>query len=218
MIKKKRTVWIIVSGILALALAFTVVQPLPANAALWLKSVLARQPAAPQAEEPDLSGNYTGFVKLDYAVAGLYSDPLAPPDFEGEPPPDLGTIDLGLQITQDNTSISGYVDLQHTLVFTSEHTLDGTDYGPSLTGSFDGSTLTLESERVSLVSAGQHLMRQFRLVGEVALDNKNHYSGEYRETVWGYGLQPLTIVGTFNLDWSAPIPVNRSLYFPIVKK
>ncbi len=43
---------------------------------------------------------------------------------------------------------------------------------------------------------GKTLGRQFRLIGTVS---DGIATGEYRETVWGYGSKPLTIVGEFEL-------------------
>ena len=210
--KKKRLILIIVSVVLVLA----VVQPLPAGATNWINTVLARQPEADRSTAGSLNGVYIGQVKLEYAVGGVYSDSLQPPEPDGEALPELGTIDLGLQLTQSEAGVAGYVDLGHTLVFTTEHTLDSIGFGPSITGSFDGSSLTLESERVSLVSAGQPMMRQFRLEGSVSQGDVSQLNGEYRETVWGYGLQPLTIVGTFSLNWSTP-PAERHIYLPVIR-
>ena len=47
-------------------------------------------------------------------------------------------------------------------------------------------------------------MRQFQLVGTVDSEDETQITGEYRETVWGYGSQPLTIVGQFAMEWSSP--------------
>jgi PKD repeat protein len=49
-------------------------------------------------------------------------------------------------------------------------------------------------------------MRQFRLTGQFVSEEDNILSGEYRETVWGYGPQPLTIVGTFTLKGPLLVP------------
>ena len=213
--KKKRITLTFISGMLALGMVFSVVRPLQVGAKQLLNAVWTRQSHTTRLETTSLNGVYIGYVKLDYAVPGVYSDPLPPPDLGGDPLPELGTIDLELQITQDSDGISGYVDLEHTLVFTAEHTLDGTAFGPSFTGSYDGSTLILESERVSLVSAGQRLMRQFRLEGSLTQGEVRRFSGEYRETLWGYSLQPLTIVGTFSMEWAAPV-MRPSLYLPMI--
>jgi uncharacterized repeat protein (TIGR01451 family) len=140
-------------------------------------------------------------------MPGEYSEPLPTPtpDPEGASPPDLGEIDLGLTLIQAGSTVSGYVDLDFTLVFTGEHTVDGQVFGPHVEGTFDGTNLTLTSERVSLLAAGLRLMRQFRLTGGTVPDEENALSGEYRETVWGYGPQPLTIIGTFDLQLG-PLP------------
>ncbi len=117
-------------------------------------------------------------------------------------------------MSHDGSTISGYVDLEFTLVFTTEHVVDDTAYGPSVTGSFDGTNLTLTSERVSLSSAGRSLMRQVRLTGQMVSEEENVLSGEYRETIWGYGPQPLTIVGTFTLDGPQLVPEAKFVAGP----
>jgi uncharacterized repeat protein (TIGR01451 family) len=204
--QNKLSVWI-VAGVLALGIVILVVAALPAHARRWIDD--AREaPAHPVQNGPgSLNGTYFGTVKLDWAMPGEYSDPLPTPtpDPEGASPPDLGEIDLGLALIQAGSTVSGYVDLDFTLVFTGEHTVDGQAFGPHVGGTFDGTNLTLESERVSLLTAGQRLTRQFRLTGGTVPDQENVLSGEYRETVWGYGPQPLTIIGTFNLQLG-PLP------------
>ena len=211
----KRTLLLVVSGVLVVGLLLSAVLPLHTGAAQWFSPIQA-QPASPEGVlAANLSGAYVGQVELDYALPGEYSDPLPTPDPNGEPLPDLGNIDLGLQLIQSETGVEGYVDLDHTLVFTTEHTVGATAFGPMVTGSFDGTHLSLESERVSLVSAGQNLMRQFRLTGALAQGNAKQIVGEYRETLWGYGLQPVTVVGRFTLDWAAPAATDF-IFLPLI--
>ena len=180
---------------------------LPAGAARWLGEAwadLAR--AAPERAAP-LNGTrvaYIGRVELEWVMPGEFSDPLpAPtpnPDPQAPPSPHLGEIDLALEFTRSGDTINGYVDLEFTLVFTGEHQLGSVWYGPSVEGIFDGENLSVTSERISLVSAGQRLMRQFRLVGAAVPEQEGTLSGQYRETVWGYGPQPMTVQGTFTLN------------------
>jgi uncharacterized repeat protein (TIGR01451 family) len=198
---KKNYPSMIVVGVSLLGLILLAAVALPAGAARWLGAARG-EPARPaQAGAAALNGTYVGTVKLDWALPGEFSDPLPTPtpDPEGPSPPDLGEIDLGLRLSQSDGTVSGYVDLEFTLVFTTEHTVDATPFGPSVAGTFDGTDLSLTSERLSLISAGQRLMRQFRLTGEMAPDQDHVLSGEYRETLWGYGPQPFTIIGTFSL-------------------
>jgi uncharacterized repeat protein (TIGR01451 family) len=197
----------IVAGVLALGIVIVAVVALPAHARRWIGAA-QEAPARPaQSGAGSLNGTYLGTVKLDWAMPGEYSNPLPTPtpDPERTSPPNLGEIDLGLALVQAGSTVSGYVDLDFTLVFTGEHTIDGQAFGPYVEGTFDGTNLTLESERVSLLTARQRLMRQFRLTGGTVPDQENVLSGEYRETVWGYGPRPLTIIGTFNLRLG-PLP------------
>ena len=92
--------------------------------------------------------------------------------------------------------------------------------GPALKGTFNGVTLTLESEPFPLkTSTGLDLLRQFRLVGtkvegagsifdeatspisttQQATWSGNVFEGEYRETFWGFSATPVTLIGRFRL-------------------
>jgi PKD repeat protein len=205
---KKRFLSILLVGVVVGLLAAVA---LPADASRWLGYAPAPRLAPPaQISSALLQGLYLGTVELDWAVPGEFSDNLsALPD-----QPDLGNIDLALQLSHDGSTISGYVDLEFTLVFSTEHVVDETAYGPSVTGSFDGTNLTLTSEQVSLSSAGRSLMRQFRLTGQMVSEENNTLSGEYRETLWGYGPQPLTIVGNFTLVGPQLLPKAKFVAGP----
>ena len=169
------------------------------------------------------SGNYSGLVKLVGTARGVYSDTLT-----ANVGPDLGTIELALQLNQANSNLTGYVDLGKTLVFSTEHTLTGTtslSVGPYLTGSFDGTTLHVESEQVSDMLAGRNIKRQFRLIGTLAADTPNTLRGEYRETLWGYARQPITVIGTVVLNRATigtqvanPGNTQRVLYLPMIRR
>lgn len=213
--KHKRISLLIVSAALVVGLLFTALLPGQSNAAQQLSASRERSAAPAHAIATSLNGAYVGWVDLDYAVPGEYGDALPIPDLNGEPLPELGNIDLGLQLTEAEGVIEGYVDLQQTLVFTTEHTVGATAFGPIVTGSFDGENLSLESERVSLVSAGRSLMRQFQIIGQVAEENESQIVGEYRETVWGYGIQPLTIVGRFTLVYASPAATDF-IFMPLI--
>ena len=163
---------------------------------------------------------YVGVVELERATPGEFSDPLPAPESvpEAPTPPELGEIDLGLELIRSDNTVSGYVDLDFTLVFTQRHQIDSVWYGPSVEGTFDGENLTLTSERVSSLIAGQHLMRQFWMTGAAVPDQEGRLSGEYRETLWGYGPQPLTILGTFTLDEAIADLSSSFVYLPVVMR
>lgn len=172
--------------------------------------VLQPQTVHAAAAEPgaaQLVGDYSGVVQLQFTVAGVYSDTLAtpPPPAEGTPePPDLGTIDLALNLSQNGNALNGYVSLDKTLVFTAEHTIQSggaaLKIGPYVNGSFDGTNLTLVSERVAATLGGDPIQRQFRLSGAISASDGSRISGEYRETLWGATHQPVTVLGAFTLQ------------------
>lgn len=90
--------------------------------------------------------------------------------------------------------------------------------GPCIRGTQDGAIVYLESEPVSVVIAPQQtftdpsattqphtlpeqrVRRQFRMTIPTILNRGDTLAGEYRETIWGYSLQPYTIVGHFSLS------------------
>jgi hypothetical protein len=160
----------------------------------------------------------SGEVQMNYATPGKWSDPLTATAGGGSTTlPDLGKFDLGLQLKVDGTDAIGYVDLTQSLVFEKANTLSigGSEVGmgPMVTGSLDGATLTLTSTEVDVVSAGRTIKRQFHITGTV---NGSQISGEYRETIWNYDPQPLTIVGSFTLNIKSE--GQYKLYLPILRK
>jgi hypothetical protein len=76
---------------------------------------------AEQANAAQVAGDYSGVVNLQVTVAGVYSDTLPTQPISGTP--DLGSIDLGLSISQAGNVLTGYVNLDKTLVFSVEHTI-----------------------------------------------------------------------------------------------
>jgi len=188
---------------------------------LWPRSTTA--PAArflsdPSAARPE--GAYSGIVELDWSLAGVYSDTLPTPTAqpEGAPSPILNAVDLGLIFHPAGLRVDGHVDLSSSLIFTEEHTILATPVGPTpgpgtptpaavplavgpaVSVTFDGTNLRVESERFAMTTgAGQRLQRQFRLVGTADGGDIHRFTGDYRETIWGFGPQPLTLVGRFIL-------------------
>lgn len=152
-------------------------------------------------------GEYNGTVKLEVTVAGLFSDTLNTQTITDTP--DLGSIDLSLSISQTGTALSGYVSLDRTLVFSAEHTIQKNGVslktGPTISGSFDGTTVKLLSERVSIQLGGQSIQRQFQISGTISQSTDSQssgsqFSGQYRETLWGATREPVTVIGTFTLQ------------------
>ncbi len=155
-----------------------------------------------QGSGAQVAGDYSGVVQLQVAVAGRYSDTLNTQP--GPDAPDLGSIDLALQLNQSGTALSGYVSLDKTLVFTVEQTIQvngaSIKIGPTVNGSFDGTSLTLLSARVATTLSGQAIQRKFRLTGTISQSDGSQITGEYRETLWGVARQPITVIGTFTLQ------------------
>lgn len=179
------------------------------------------QIAPAQAAAGPLDGNYSGAVDLEWTLVGVLSDPLPTPTPApaGTPaPPDLGAIDLALQLSQNGNAVTGYVDLAKTLVYSVEHTLPGPPVvktGPNVQGTFDGTNLALTAEQVSVNLNGRTVQRQFSLTGTAVGGNPAIISGQYRETLWGYASQPVTVVGNFTLqrpvfDQNAPDTSNKT--------
>lgn len=178
---------------------------------------------AAQGDLISLESTYAGSAKLNWTARGVYTETLTAP--EGELP-ELGSIDLGFLLHCSQDSLTGYVDLSTTLVFTTEHIITTTQaittplaVGPAVHGACGGANLQLESERFDMVTeAGQRVMRQFRLVG--AQTGLTTFAGEYRETLWGYGPQPLTVVGEFQIALMSGSNMARPnrVYLPLVRR
>jgi hypothetical protein len=225
---KQRWLKITIVGVLTLGcgvvltLMFNLSDVAQPTAVYALHQLQTGETAALGADTAQLAGDYSGDVQLQFTVAGVYSDTLAapPPPAAGTPePPDLGAIDLALSLSQDGSTISGYVNLEKTLVFTDTHTIqkDGAalKIGPYVNGSFDGTNLTLVSEQVATTLSGQPIQRQFRLSGAISMSDGSQITGEYRETLWGATSQPVTVLGTFTLQrpvWPTgePEPGNKA--------
>jgi len=203
---------ITIAGALMLSLAVMITPMFSVRGMARPTAALVGQPqtiaaAAVAANAAQLAGDYSGAVKLQFTAAGVYSDTLAtpPPPAAGQPePPDLGAIDLALKLSQNGSALSGYVSLDKTLVFAAAHTIKNgsatLNIGPYVNGSFDGTNLTLVSERVAATLSGQPIQRQFRLSGAISASDGSRISGEYRETMWGATHQPVTVVGAFTLQ------------------
>jgi len=169
-------------------------------AAHWRAS-LALQPVRPvQSAANALNGTYAGVVHLDWSLPGTYTDALATPRPGPTPAPDLGVIDLGLRLSQSGDDVTGHVDLGFTQVFTKEQEVDGLAVGPAVTGTVSGTGVSLTSSTSNRTTAGMSLRGRFALTGQFDPDQEDVLSGEYRDTIWGYGPQPFTVIGRFSLQ------------------
>lgn len=205
---------LLIMGIGLLGLLRTAAQPIA-------MTIQPAQSMPSQAAAGPLDGNYSGAVDLDWTLVGVLSDPLPtpiPPPAGSPAAPDLGSIDLALHVSQSDNTVTGYVDLAKTLVFSVEHTLAGPPVvktGPNVQGTFDGTNLALTSEQVSMNLNGRTIQRQFSLTGAAVGGNPAIISGQYRETLWGYASQPVTVLGTFTLqrpvfDQNVPDTSNKT--------
>ena len=162
------------------------------------------QPAESNANQ--FVGDYSGVIKLNTTVIGVYSDTLTippPPGAGTPPPPDLGSIELSLTLSQNNNALNGHVTLDKTLVYSVEHTLgsgaSAVKIGPYLSGVVNGANINVQSEKINLAVDGRALQRQFRLLTTNVANNGAELNGEYRETLWGYTSEPITVIGAFTL-------------------
>ena len=173
-----------------------------------------------QADTFQVDATLVGTVELKWGAAGTYSDTWTAAELNVLT--DIAAIDLALLLAKGaGDAVTGYVDLQNSLVFTTQHLISTTvasaaavttKVGPQRSGSYAGNPLNLLSERISYTTeTGQTVQRQFRLTAAPNPDSAQ-LVGEYRETVWGLTLQPLTIGGTFKLTdlKAAPVDVNRA--------
>lgn len=145
-------------------------------------------------------------VKLTYAAAGDMENTVWPTEEELANAPDLGSLELTLMLQKlQDTDITGFVDLQASLVFTGHHTINftmgGTNstitVGPKVTGYYEQEygLLYLDSERFSYVTeTGDTIERQFRLTASPGA-TPGVMVGAYYETVWGFGMEPVTVFG-----------------------
>lgn len=238
---------LVAMALLALLLALQM-RPRPAPA---VRADSAPAVSAPAADGP--VGAYNGMVELDWSLAGVYSDTLPTPTPQPavtpgtpSPIPILSAIDLGLLFHPGGNQGDGHVDLSNTLMFTKEHTIMATPIGPTpgpgtpppaavalavgpkVSVTLDGANLRVESERFAMTTgAGQGLQRQFRLIGVAADGDIHRFTGDYRETIWGFGPQPLTLVGRFILVQpvvgGSPTPTvappgNIKLFLPMMQR
>ncbi len=211
------------AGVLGVVVVLAVAVVLPLLAAGGRDTVGSQSmPAAPSALIP-LESTYAGAAQLNWAGPGVYSDTLTAPTGTL---PDLGSIDLGFLLHCSNNSLNGYVDLSVTLVFTPEHVITTTQaittplaVGPAVQGTCDGAHLQFESERFTIVTeAGQRVARQFRVTSMKS--GLTSYAGEYRETLWGYGPQPYTIVGELDVALTSGenMALLNRIYLPLIRR
>ncbi len=219
-IKPQHLKLLLVGALSVLLLLLGVVLPL--SAARGKLDIAAPSMPATLNDLVNLDSTYVGQVKLLWAAPGVYSDNLTPPTSTV----DLGNIDLGFLLNCTSPNLMGYVDLSTTLVFTQEHIVTTTQavttplaVGPAVSGTCNGTNIEIQSERFAWVTgAGQSVTRQFRLIG--VRTGLTSYAGEYRETLWGYGPQPYTIVGELDMTLASGenLALLNRIYLPLVRR
>jgi hypothetical protein len=219
----------LVTGILAagLVLGMVVVRPLVAAHSGLDEQIPDFHLVNP--EQAQVDGLYAGQVNLEGVFTGVFSDPLAP-----QQEIDLGTIEIALALQQSDNEVTGYVALERTLIFTQEHTIAGKAVGPLVSGSFDGTTLELTSDKFDrVVSRGRTLKdgrilsesratRQFQLRSTAVQADGARLEGIYRETIWGITPEPVTVEGVFDIQYFdlpkvTPLLEER-IFVPLVMK
>ena len=96
--------------------------------------------------------------------------------------------------------------------------------GPKVDGSFDGTTLRLQSEKWQEVTGtGLALMRRISLVGHKVAGSTGAFEGEYQETYWGFTKpgESVTMVGRFKLvqpSFTSGVAGEHKLYLPLIRR
>lgn len=179
-----------------------------------------------QATPFQIDATVLGTVDLVWGAQGTLTDTWTTDELNTLA--DATSISIGFLLTRGaGDAVTGYVELTNSIVFTTAHSIStevagGTlaaftetvtqDVGPRVSGSYAGGQLNLTSERIAYTTeSGQEVQRQFRLTAG-SNPGSESITGEYRETVWGLTLQPVTIGGAFELTESqdSPSETNRA--------
>lgn len=179
--------------------------------------------AAPRrAEATNIDKTLVGTVDLAWGASGTYTETWTADELS-ELTEDA-SIDIGfLLVEASGNAVTAYVDLESTLVYTNAHIITTTvnatgaetlAVGPQSSGSYTNDQLNLLSERIVYTTeAGQTVERQFRLSAAASTEN-GILTGEYRETIWGITLDPLTIMGTFELREVEDLGIDQPSAIP----
>ena len=170
-----------------------------------------------------VAGDYSGQATLQGIYNGVLSNTSAVSTTM-----DLGYVDLAFNLSQSGQNLAGSVILSRTLVFSA------TEGNIAVTGSMNGSNLHLESGKFTMkmnearmigneqVAPERIVTRQFSLDTEQVLNDGATLLGIYRETIWGYAPEPVTVVGKFALErplFSTMISTSpRRVFSPLVRR
>ena len=141
---------------------------------------------------------------------------------------DLGYIDLAFNMAQSGNTINGNIILSRTLVYSA------TEGNIAVTGSMNGNKLHLQSGQFKMkmnearmirgeqVAPERIVTRQFSLDTEQILNDGATLLGIYRETIWGYAPEPVTVVGKFALErpvfGANSASGQRRVYMPLIRR
>ena len=184
---------------------------------------LASNAVASEATLLEVMGDYSGQATLHGIYNGVLSNTSAVSTTM-----DLGYIDLAFNLAPSGQNWAGNVILSRTLVFSA------TEGNIAVTGSMNGSNLHLESGKFTIkmnearmigneqVAPERIVTRQFSLDTEQILNDGATLLGTYRETIWGYAPEPVTVVGKFALErpifGATSTGGNRVVYLPIIRR
>ncbi len=218
----------LLTGLILAGAAVGINSWLGSAAALYEESMLTELRATEQQQANLFQTDATllGTVDLKSGASGTYTGTWTTDELNVLPDDVAATIDLAFLLKKGaDSGVDGYIDLQNSLVFTTQHTISTTRVsgvgssitetisiavGPKVNGSLMGNQLTLLSERIAYqTESGQAVQRQFQLTADAA-NQGELFRGDYRETVWGLTLNPLTVIGTFELQALKPTPVDTN--------
>jgi hypothetical protein len=170
-------------------------------------------------------GDYTGQATLQSIYNGTLDNTAALSSTM-----DLGYIDLAFNLNQANDGkVTGNVILSRTLVFSA------TEGHIQLTSEVVGgktriksSPFTMKMNEARIINGEQIaperiVKRQFSLDAEQILNDGATILGTYRETIWGYAPEPVTVVGKFALErpvFSAAASggIRPRIFMPLVRR
>ena len=198
-------------------------QPLWSQAQAIQERAFAHANNIVEASVSAVQGDYSGQATLQGIYNGVLSNTSAVSTTM-----DLGYIDLAFNLSQSGQNLAGNIILSRTLVFSA------TEGNIAVTGSMNGSNLHLESGKFTMkmnearmigneqVAPERIVTRQFSLDTEQVLNDGATLLGTYRETIWDYAPEPVTVVGKFALErplFSTTVSTSpRRVFLPLVRR
>ncbi|MEM7130407.1 MAG: putative Ig domain-containing protein [Chloroflexota bacterium] len=143
------------------------------NTLTLVRTITQPLKAAEVVDSPTLTDTYQGTIALTTPI-------------------DLGALDIAIEITDNQGTLTGQIDANHTLIY---------ETIPPLTGSIDTTsnitpTFTMTSAPFADTISGRPVERRVNLVGQI-LEDGEVLAGLFEETITGFTPQPLTTQGQF---------------------